>query len=433
MLRLSSAIIHPIGLDIGDDAVRLLQVETSGRSLSVVAAAKQPLDTGFSSATERFRVACHHALRMIRQGGFKGRSVVAALPFDIVQVKNLRLPQMPAAELDAAVRFEASNVLPFVAEEATIDYLAAGEVRQGSDVRQEVIVVGAARQDVDMLVEQMHAARLAVQGLDFGPVALYRTVERFIRRKEDEQDVQVLLEVGTKRTQVIVGRGREMCFYKAIDIGGDQFTECLVRKLGITAEEARGLRHRAAGLVNETSASSDGSGSGAHGEPAPRDSVAKAVADATRSAMEELAREVALCLRYCAVTFRGQRPGKVRLIGTEAADIHLRAVTQAVLGVPVEIGRPLFNANADSMSAVERRGPMSDWATALGLALRDARGPFAPRDGKPRPMWTGDAAVEVVDLPGSKPARSEPVPPPADGTAPDATDAYRAAVEAVHA
>jgi hypothetical protein len=125
------------------------------------------------------------------------------------------------------------------------------------------------------------------------------------------------------------------------------------------------------------------------------DRVRQAVLDATRGAMEELAQEVGLCLRYCSVTFRGQRPARVRLCGSEAADAGLRAAMQSVLALPAEVARPLYSVHHDAMPQSERGGTMSSWTMAMGLALRRCRGPFAPRDGRSRALAT---AAEVVDI-----------------------------------
>jgi hypothetical protein len=116
--------------------------------------------------------------------------------------------------------------------------------------------------------------------------------------------------------------------------------------------------------------------------------------------MEELGREIALCLRYYSVTFRGQRPQKLKLLGGEAADPLLLGVLNASLGIPVEAGRPLFSVDTSRMDACDRMGFGSEWATAFGLALKMTRGQFAPRDGKPREPAAGStlAPAEVVDI-----------------------------------
>jgi hypothetical protein len=113
--------------------------------------------------------------------------------------------------------------------------------------------------------------------------------------------------------------------------------------------------------------------------------------------MEALGREIALCLRYYSVTFRGHRPSKVRIFGGEAADPLLLGVLNAALSLPVEAGRPLFSVDTSRMDASDRMGFMSEWAQAFGLSLRLTTGQFAPRDGKPRDPGATSAA-EVVDM-----------------------------------
>src|SRR5436190_677943 len=91
---------QPIGLDVGHDSVKLLQVETVGEStVRAVAAMRHyfPPDVRSQPAL-RMAAAVEPIRRMLREGGFVGRRVVAALPREILHVKNFRLPTMPEAE-----------------------------------------------------------------------------------------------------------------------------------------------------------------------------------------------------------------------------------------------------------------------------------------------------------------------------------------------
>lgn len=370
MIRLTRSQVQPIGVDIGSDGVKMLQVEVIDQSLSVVAAARAPLpDEARRDPALRLPMAVDLVRQMLRGNAFVGRRVVVCLPREIVQVKNVRLPVMPPAEVQSALEFEARNLLPFEGQPASIQYLSAGEVRQGAEARQELIVLGVKHADVDDFVEQLHRSRVVLQSIDFEPCALYRSVERFIRRREDEHEVHALVDVGLRRSQVVIGRGHDISFYKPIDIGAGQFHDAVARKLGIEVSEARALRRR----LLETPAEGDG-----------RDPVRQAVFDATRSTMEELAREVALCLRYYSVTFRGHRPARVRLLGGEAGDPQLIGVLAQALPVPVEPGRPLHSVNTAAMKPSDRRGYMGEWAVALGLSLKMTEGRFGARDGKAR-------------------------------------------------
>jgi len=396
MIRFTQSHVLPIGLDIGFDSIKMLQLETVGQSLAVVAAARQQFPEEVRTQPQlRLPLAVDMIRKMLRSGGFVGRQVVTSLPREIVHVKNLRLPMIPPHELAAAVEFEARNIFTFDTDKARVEFCPAGEVRQGTEVRQEVIVLAARDEDVNDFLEQLHRSGAIVASLDAEPFALYRTVERFIRRREDESDVHVLVDVGARRSQVVIGRGREISFLKPIEIGSRHMLEAVSEKLGITFDEARALRRRLA----ETGAGEQGEG-GAKNEP-----VRQAVFDASRSIMEDLGREISLCLRYFSVTFRGQRPERVRLVGGEACDPQLHAVLNTALPIPVEPSRPLFSVDTSRIKPVDRRGMMCEWTLALGLALRMTNGTFGPRDGKPRdPFAPREDLIplapkaEVVDL-----------------------------------
>jgi type IV pilus assembly protein PilM len=399
MIRLTRSQVQPIGLDIGFDSIKMLQVEAVGQHLAVVAAARLPMNPEARANPEmRVPMACDAIRQMMRQGGFAGKNVVAALPREMLHVKNLRLPLIPPHELAQAVRFEARNIFPFDTDKAHLQILPAGEVRQGLDVRQEVIVLAAKQDDVDGFLEQIHRAGVVVESLDVEPCAAYRAFERFIRRREDETEVHVIVDVGASRTQVVLGKGRDITFLKPVEIGSDHIQDAVSKKLAITIEEARALRRR---LIEANPA--DANKPETPETTARRDPVQQAVFDAARSTMEEMGREIALCLRYYSVTFRGQRPTKVKLVGGESCDPLLVGVLNGALGIPVEPARPLYSVDTSRMRAGERCGSMGEWAMALGLGLKLTKTYFGPRDGKPRDssvnwMEAPKTVAEVVDI-----------------------------------
>jgi type IV pilus assembly protein PilM len=374
--------IQPIGLDIGHDSVKMLQLEVTGtgpaRTLSVIAAAKCPLpEQARKDPARRAALAVDVINRALSQQPFVGRDVVATLPRELVHVKNLRLPPIPADELEAAVRFEARSAFPFDPEEARVEFLPAGEVRQGNESRQEVIVLAAKNTDIEQYLQQLDVSDLHARALDTEITGLFRAFERFVRRREDEQEAHILIDIGARRTQVVIGKGRDVGFYKPVELGGLHLLDAISRKLGITVDEARALRKR---LVEASIDTPAGPG------VTKKDPVRQAVFDATRSVAEDMGRELAMCLRYFSVTFRGHKASRARLVGGEAADPQLRSVFESMLNIPVEAGRPLFSVDTSKMRATDRRGPMSEWALATGLGLRFVSGYFPAKDGKPRSL-----------------------------------------------
>ena len=426
MIRLMRSQVQPIGLDVGFDSIKMLQVEVVGQTLSVLSAARQPMPPAAREKPElRIAMAVDVIRQMFRHGKFAGRRIVVSLPREMVHVKNLRMPLIPQHELAAAVKFEAKNIFPFDTDKAHIQIMPAGEVRQGIDVRQEVIVLAARHDEVNGFLEQIHRAGAAVESIDIEACALYRSQERFIRRREDEQAVNVIVEVGYQRSTVVIGRGREISFMKPIEIGSQNFHEAVSKKLGITMDEARALRRR---LIEASP------GPSVSLETVRRDAVHQAVFDATRSTMEQLGREIALCLRYYSVTFRGQRPGKLRVLGGEAADPLLLGVLNSSLSVPVEAARPLYSVDTSRMDAPDRMGFMSEWALAFGLGLKLTTTQFAPRDGKPRDPTVTAPAAEVVDMDQALQAGAERAGAErSSGGVPEASNSNLTQKEEIHA
>jgi hypothetical protein len=102
------------------------------------------------------------------------------------------------------------------------------------------------------------------------------------------------------------------------------------------------------------------------GQGAPVDAVAEeAAAAATRGTLDALAGEVALCLRYYGVTFRGGQPGRVVLSGPHGAEPRLAEIVAGITRADV------VSFREETQAALARDGAgLADWLTAYGLACR---------------------------------------------------------------
>jgi len=384
MIFLSRSEHLPIAIDLGHESVKVLQLQERGGALAVMAAAQQVMDSGELAGSDRVAIAIPHLRRLIHEGGFRGKQVAAVLPREFVKVKTIRLPVLPESDLKSAIELETGDLFTLPPEQLSIRFIPAGEVKQGTEPRLEVIVLAVETRLIDHLLEQFNQLGMIVSSLDFEPCAMYRGIERFVRRKEDENEVSVMVDIGAAQSQVVIGRGRDVTFTKTIEIGSRKLSDCVGRKLSLSQSEAASLRRRFAAL-----------------DPAEKDPVRQTVVDATRNMMSDLAHEVSLCLRYYSVTFRGQRPTKVRLLGGEANDPSLRQALTQSLTVPVEIYHPFGGIKTSGTIIDSREGSLSEWGVAFGAALRHVKN-TVQRHTDPQQRFgrrEGDASVvEVVDL-----------------------------------
>lgn len=343
----------PIGIDVGTHGVRLLQLAAVGDGYRAIAAAAKPLPQGLKSDAAEYRGALAQAIRAaLSHGGFHGKQVVSCLPADVLRVKNLRLPTMPEGEMESAVKWEAAERFRIDADKIAVQFMTAGQVRQGDDLREEIIVMASSSHLVDSHIGALTDCGLQPLAIDSVPTALGRI---FAEPKSDEDNnekapAHVVIDAGHTSTKVLIFRGDTVVFYKVIDIGGSQLDQRVAEHLQMPLEEITPMR--------EQLSESDDS------------EVGRALLDAMRPMLTELGKEIALCLRYYGVTFRGSRPQTVRMVGGNASQKHIVDVISEHAGIQVNTANPLANIDLSDVSGVIPPHHAGAWALAMGLSGR---------------------------------------------------------------
>lgn len=358
----------PIALDMGTESVRMLQLAQSGEVMRAVGCAKWQVPESLADDPAARREAMVQAVQeMLKAGRFRGRRVVTALSSDVLQIKNVRIPQMPAEDLDVAVRAEAEERFGFPVPGNLLNYIQAGQVRSGNEVRNEVILLAVREEVVQERLALLADMGLEPEHIEAEPIALFRVLERYLRRRSGEDAVSVAVDIGVRGTCVVVARGRNVVFTKFIAIGGRRMTDAVARQLNLEYDDARQIRQRASEWESQSSgARRDDDRDGKR----DRTSVGWTVRDAMRTEMETLCSEIALCLRYCSVTFRGLRPDRIALTGGEACDPMTVEMIADQLNMECVANQPLRNIDTSAADfGTDRRGLMTDWALCSGMAF----------------------------------------------------------------
>jgi type IV pilus assembly protein PilM len=322
---------------------------------------------------------------MVREGGFRGREVVSALPLEVIQFKNLRLPPMPARELRTAVEWEAADRLQLDRAKVHLDYFDAGQVRQGEEIRQEIILMAASLADIEQHVQTLLESGLEPLAIDAMPAALARSIgtSQTVRNSandapaiaagdEPQRDLHLIVDIGCHATTVVIVREGAIAFFKMIEVGSSKLEQAVGKRLGMTPDEVR-LRRAESDHADSSAAVPD--------DGAWREALAEALGD--------LSRELQLCLRYYSVTFRGPRPSRAALVGSAADDARLASVLSEQVGVPFAAASPMSGFNVDSVPQLADSSGGGAWAVAVGLALR----PFAAQHAGKAGGAGGDARV----------------------------------------
>jgi len=358
----------PIGIDIGADVIRVLQLRHRTGQLALVAAAAAEIPGPRDAAAEPRAAAVTATLRrLLATGAFVGKACVTALAPTAVHAKSVRLPQMPPEDLAQAVRWEAKDRFGFDLTDGHIAHFPAGEIRRGSETKDELLLFAATAETLRSHLDQILPAGLQPHAVDLAPCALYRAVQRTTALRAGVP--LALVDIALTGTQLLIVHDDRLAFYKHIEIGAASFDAAIAQKLGVPPEEAAQIRQRLMGApADEPDAASS--------------HIEQAVFDALRPTLEELARELDMCMRYYVVTFRGARPETMAVTGPHAYSARIIEAIASILALRLEAAAPLRGvANLTADTRADRSSP---WTLAAGLSLytlAEARASDAPSAG----------------------------------------------------
>ena len=369
--------ILPIGLDIGHSAIKMVQLAMTDGGMRVFAADRVPIKWDAADEDGRQATIVSAIRLLLTRGRFKGRDVISALPSDRLKITSLRLAEGEMLNTERTLRKEAAHRFGLDPRVDAINYVLAGTVRQGDELKNEYILFATDDKTIKSHIALLEEAGLTPTGIDAGPCALFRNFERTMRRQEDRERTIIFIDIGHRHTIVVFGRADEICFVKQMAFGAARFAEDIAAKLDISTTEAESLRVK---MRNGESVDA---------------TTRRLVVDSLHATAEQLAAEISLCLRYYTVTFRGKRVERAVMAGGGAHEATLLDVMRHHLAIETDVATPLQGSDLGPQQPGEDLNDLSpDYAMAVGLSLKGS-GPFpaAPdRDRRPDHMMEGAAS-----------------------------------------
>jgi type IV pilus assembly protein PilM len=338
----------PIGVDFGSSSVKLAQVrplEPAGYDLVSTAVADVPIPCR-SNPTLRRRFLSETLRDLVASEGFEGTDCILSLPAGETFVQPIRLPKSASADMDAAIRAEIADRVPFSVDSAIVRHIPAEEVYEGGEAKQEAIVVAASEATVHEYLSIVRKAKLEPVGVDVEPLAI---VECFARLFEAEGGGQTVLfvDIGEDTTQVVLARGTRVFFIRNLPTGGRQLVEAVANAKNISPGQAWEMRLQALR-----------SGESPAGDTETEQLLAEPIST--------LSGELTQCLRYCESVFKNESVERAVFLGGQAYDRTLCQSIARRMNLPAQIGDPLLQIRREGQAQTP---PEPRLAVAVGLSL----------------------------------------------------------------
>ena len=230
-----------IGLDI--DGSHVAAVQVSGGA--VTRAASMDLTPGLMSEGEVVDVdGLADALKLFFERNALPRSARLGVANHQIAVRQMQLPRIEDdAERDAAVRFQAAEMIPMPLDEVVLDYQVVGESNGGEAVQTDVVVVAARQSMVTKLIEATRAAGVKALGVDLNAFALIRVLspgdDEEAPEPSPDAPARVHCHLGGV-TNLAVATGRTCLFTRPLssvwDAQGDDTASALAEEIRLSID-----------------------------------------------------------------------------------------------------------------------------------------------------------------------------------------------------
>jgi len=366
MLGIGTKWLSPIGLDIGHDTIKMLQLERHKTHFRVRGAAKVRFPESLRSQEVggygRYHFLADSIDHMRKSGSFKGRDVIIGLSKDSYDFTYLCLRQETPHKHPLFFQ-EAQEQLGLTEESSRIDTFWSGRVREGNELLHQYVVFGMSDQswlEQRMMLDDIHFHYVEPYPI---PCAFYRSLTLSYPDDLYRNRTLVGVDIGGSTSTVIILNDRKLRWVRQIEIGGQDWTNPIVKKLQLSTDEALQLRMRSL---------SDASDRLREDKSKPgRDQVERVLEDMIRDKVNDLAQEIKLGLDYYGRRYQAQDPTEILVFGGEAACPMVLGLLARILKMKVNIGRCFAGISLDSGEIQHiSESPFSEWSTAIGLCLK---------------------------------------------------------------
>ena len=218
MFRMLKKHAYSIGVDIGDDGLKLVQLGDNGKGISLIAGSSENLPKDLKPGSGKWQ---RWAIETIRQlsalGDFQGKEVVAAMPSRELFIDQMRMPKADESKLEDVIFSKIKQRLPFepIQENTLMKYIAMED--------NNVLVMATERKIIDRYLAIYEKAGLAIKSIGVWPAALANCYTRFFgRRKSDLEVIVMLVCIEANSTNVVICRHKNLLFARSISTGLSQ-------------------------------------------------------------------------------------------------------------------------------------------------------------------------------------------------------------------
>jgi type IV pilus assembly protein PilM len=239
------------GLDISSSSVKMLEIVEAGKGAYRVeryAIEPLPKDSVVEGNINNLDAVSDALKRCHKRLGSNIKNLALALPNAAVISKKIMVPAgQTEDDLELQVETEANQYIPFALDEVNLDFQVVGPAPNSEDIE---VLIAASRKEkiIDRLaVAESAGLKATVMDVDmFAAQTAFELIEGQFPDRGKDQNIAVV-DVGSSIMAVNVLRNDQSIYMREQPFGGNQLTQEIQNKFGLSPEEAEAAK-RAGGL-----------------------------------------------------------------------------------------------------------------------------------------------------------------------------------------
>lgn len=338
-----------LGVDISSTSVKVLELSLNNGRYQVENYTSEPLPTNAVveqsiGDEEAVGSVIKKALSRMRSGGKKAAIAVAG---SAVITKNIEMNEgLSDDEMDYQIRIEADQYIPYPLEEVALDWQIQGPSEVAGNV--DVLLAACRLENVELRKDALEIGGLETGIVDIEAFCTERAYELIQSQLEDDDDIETvaIIDIGATMTTLSVLHQGKTIYTREQLFGGKQLTEEIMRRYGLSEEEA-------------VRAKLDG------GLP---DDYESEVLDPFR---DSVVQQVSRSLQFFYSSSQYNDVDYIVLAGGTSSIIGLDQLTQEKLGISATVANPFVNMTlSQKVNASMLNNDAPSLMIACGLAMR---------------------------------------------------------------
>ncbi len=357
--------ISPIGLDLGFDSIKMAQMIRCRGQLRLLAARKIRFPSRLRQGAEQSYQRNHFAVQAVGQalkiGKFKGHRAMLCVGKNVLDSACIRFDDSPEHNERQYIQAHARREFGLWDFEGAVDYLPAGEVRDGSEIHNEYLAFGGSDEALQEQLAILEDMNLQCQAIEPKSCSVFRCFLDESRQAETNNEFFILVDMGARSTVIITASGEQITWTRQIDFGGCDLTELVARKLQLDPDDALEMRLQNNRKLNNNPHLDWG-----------RKQVDLVLSDIIRGKVEELADEIKLSQQHHQQRFGGKAPADIWFCGGEAYATATLELLEKSLNKNIRTKRCLesMDCSGPGLDELTFGSQGSEWAAVFGLCLK---------------------------------------------------------------